>query len=56
MVLFSINSIDAGEKSNFSTAAQRQRKLGSHSAYASERGFQLDSLSPQFLRIYNGKH
>jgi hypothetical protein len=38
MVLSSINIIDAGEKSNFSTAALRQRKLGSHSAYASEGG------------------
>tara|TARA_R110002073_G_scaffold6128_2_gene37062 strand:+ start:400 stop:555 length:156 start_codon:yes stop_codon:yes gene_type:complete len=38
MVLFSINRIDAGEKSNFSTAAQRQRKLGSQSAHASEGG------------------
>jgi hypothetical protein len=35
---FSINRIDAAEKSNFSTAAQRQRKLGSHSGYASEGG------------------
>jgi hypothetical protein len=38
MVLFSINRIDAGEKSNFSTHAQHRWKLGSQSAYALERG------------------
>jgi len=52
MVLYSINRIDAAEKSNFSTDAQRQWKLGSHSGNASEGG---SPPSPYFLRIYNGK-
>jgi len=39
VLLISINRIDAAEKSNFSTDAQRQWKLGSPSGHVSERGF-----------------